>query len=75
LPGLFAAYREGAGRAGKLDALVVMENGERGGAVEVANRGARAFADLLETFSRAFGVDVKTLASLAPAAKPMEGRS
>lgn len=66
LPGLFEAYRQGADRAGKLDALVVMENGERGGAVEVANRGARAFADLLETFSRAFGIDVRELASLAP---------
>ncbi len=73
LPGLFAAYRANADKAGRLDSLVVMENGDRGGTAEVANRGPRAFADLLETFSRAFGVDVKALASFG-AEVPIEVR-
>jgi uncharacterized membrane protein YqiK len=63
LPGLFAAYSDNAGKAGKLESLVVMEGGERGGTAEVANRGPRAFADFLETFERALGIDVKSLAS------------
>jgi len=63
LPGLFAAYSENAGKAGRLESLVVMEGGERGGTAEVANRGPRAFADFLETFERALGIDVKSIAS------------
>lgn len=68
LPGLFEAYRANADKAGSLDSLVVMESGERGGTSEVANRGPRAFADFLETFERAFGVDVKALSSMGLAA-------
>jgi regulator of protease activity HflC (stomatin/prohibitin superfamily) len=67
LPGLFEAYRENAGKAGTLESLVVMESGERGGTAEVANRGPRAFADFLETFERAFGIDVKRLAGVSGA--------
>lgn len=62
LPGLFEAYRDNAGKAGRLESLVVMESGEHGGTAEVANRGPRAFADFLETFERAFGIDVKKFA-------------
>jgi uncharacterized membrane protein YqiK len=64
LPGLYAAYRENADKAGRLESLVVMEGGRAGGTAEVANRGPRAFADFLETFERAFGVDVKELSKL-----------
>ena len=63
LPGLFEAYKENAGKAGRLESLVVMEGGDRGGTAEVANRGPRAFADFLETFERALGIDVKSIAS------------
>jgi uncharacterized membrane protein YqiK len=71
LPGLFAAYSENAGKAGRLESLVVMEGGERGGTAEVANRGPRAFADFLETFERALGIDVKSIAS--PGSRTAEG--
>jgi uncharacterized membrane protein YqiK len=70
LPGLFAAYKANSERAGRLDSLVVMENGERGGTSEAANRGARAFADFLATFAEAFGVDVKELASFGVGGGP-----
>ena len=71
LPGLFAAYSENAGKAGHLESLVVMEGGERGGTAEVANRGPRAFADFLEIFERALGIDVKAIAS--PRSRAAEG--
>jgi len=71
LPGLFEAYKENAGKAGRLESLVVMEGGDRGGTAEVANRGPRAFADFLETFERALGIDVKSIAS--PGSRAAEG--
>ncbi len=58
LPALFTAYKEGAAGA-KIDNLVVMNDEE--GFSGTVNRGPRAFADLLKTFSEAFGVDVKNL--------------
>jgi len=63
LPGLFETYRANAGKAGAIDNLVVMEGGSGGGSSEVANRGPRAFAEFLETFRDALGVDVRELAS------------
>lgn len=71
LPGLFEAYKENVGKAGRLESLVVMEGGDRGGTAEVANRGPRAFADFLETFERALGIDVKSIAS--PGSRTAEG--
>jgi vacuolar-type H+-ATPase subunit H len=62
LPGLFETYRANAGKAGAIDSLVVMEGGEGGGSSEVANRGPRAFAEFLDTFRDALGVDVRELA-------------
>ena len=68
LPGLFETYRVNAEKAGAIDNLVVMEGGEGGGSSEVANRGPTAFAEFLDTFRDALGVDVRALASGAGAA-------
>jgi len=66
LPGLFAAYRENASKAGGVDSLVVMGEGE--GLSGAANRGPRAFAEFLDTFRRALGIDVRSLAGGAASA-------
>lgn len=73
LPGLFSAYKANAGKAGRLESLLVMEGGDSGGTAEVANRGPRAFADFLETFERALGVDVRSLANPGAPAAAGEG--
>jgi hypothetical protein len=64
LPRLFEAYME-ATKNGMVDNLVVMNDTE--GFSGAVNRGPRAFADFLHTFSAAFGVDVRTLAMPEPA--------
>ena len=61
LPGLFEAWRRGAEKAGGVESLVVMGEGE--GVAGAVNRGPRAFADFLESLDRAFGIDVRSLAS------------
>ncbi len=66
LPELFSSYRE-ASKGAKVDNLVVMNDEE--GFSGAVNRGPRAFADFLETFKRAFGVDVRELAFPSGAAK------
>jgi flotillin len=68
LPGLFAAWSRNAEKAGGVQSLVVMGEGE--GLAGAVNRGPRAFADFLETFKRAFGIDVRSLAS--PGAQPYQ---
>lgn len=63
LPRLFEAYME-ATASGSVDNLVVMNDQE--GFSGAVNRGPRAFADFLKTFSDAFGVDVRALAMPGP---------
>jgi len=63
LPRLFEAYME-ATETGMVDNLVVMNDAE--GFSGAVNRGPRAFADFLHTFSEAFGVDVRSLAMPEP---------
>ncbi len=59
LPALYKEYGEAA--AGKaVDNLVVMNDEE--GFSGAVNRGPRAFADFLHTFSQALGIDVRSLA-------------
>ncbi len=59
LPGLFKAYRE-ATEDSSVDNVVIMNDEE--GFSGAVNRGPRAFADFLKTFTDAFGVDVRGLA-------------
>ncbi len=59
LPALFESYLA-AIEHGSVDNLVVMNDQE--GFSGAVNRGPRAFADFLHTFTEAFGVDVKALA-------------
>jgi uncharacterized membrane protein YqiK len=59
LPALFEQYRAQAAKAAEVDTLVVMNDEE--GFVGAVNRGPRAFADFLETFKKAFGIDVGRL--------------
>ncbi len=66
LPALFEAYRK-ATEGGAVDNLVVMNDQE--GFSGAVNRGPRAFADFLQTFSEAFGIDVRALAMPVSAAK------
>jgi flotillin len=61
LPALFEEYRAQAAKAAEVDSLVVMNDEE--GFVGAVNRGPRAFADFLQTFRRAFGIDVGALAT------------
>jgi regulator of protease activity HflC (stomatin/prohibitin superfamily) len=63
LPLLFEKYMAAA--SGKVDRFIVMNDEE--GCSGAVNRGPRAFADFLKTFAGAFGVDIKSLASLTPA--------
>lgn len=65
LPALYEAYMK-ATEDGSVDNLVVMNDEE--GFSGAVNRGPRAFADFLATFSQAFGVDVRQLAMPDPAA-------
>ncbi len=65
LPALYEAYMK-ATEDGSVDNLVVMNDEE--GFSGAVNRGPRAFADFLSTFSQAFGVDVRQLAMPEPAA-------
>ena len=58
LPLLYETYMEAAKDA-KVDNFVVMNDEE--GFSGAVNRGPRAFADFLNTFASAFGVDVKSL--------------
>jgi uncharacterized membrane protein YqiK len=58
LPFLYETYMEAAGDA-KVDSFVVMNDEE--GFSGAVNRGPRAFADFLKSFTDAFGVDLKTL--------------
>jgi uncharacterized membrane protein YqiK len=62
LPLVFEKYMAAAA-AGSVDNYVVMDDDE--GFSAAVNRGPRAFADFLKTFTDALGVDVKALASLA----------
>jgi regulator of protease activity HflC (stomatin/prohibitin superfamily) len=59
LPALFEAYRA-ASSSGAVDSYVVMNDEE--GFSGAVNRGPRAFADFLKTFTEAFGIDIRTLA-------------
>ncbi|MBU0926816.1 MAG: hypothetical protein KKA67_03650 [Spirochaetes bacterium] len=70
LPALFSAYMA-AIENGTVDNFVVMNDDE--GFSGAVNRGPRAFADFLRTFSDAFGVDVRSLAMPEPAAAAPEG--
>jgi regulator of protease activity HflC (stomatin/prohibitin superfamily) len=58
LPLLFEQYMA-ATAAASVDAYIVMDDEE--GFSGAVNRGPRAFADFLKTFTEALGVDVKTL--------------
>ena len=70
LPGLLAVWKEAQAKSGKLDSIVVMDEGVAG----AVNRGPRAFAEFLAAFEAAFGIDVRGLASPAsPAASPAKG--
>lgn len=66
LPALFEAYRQAA-KGSSVDELVVM--GQDQGFSDAVNRGPAAFADFLDTFRRAFGIDVRSLAFPAKEAK------
>jgi flotillin len=59
LPGLLAAWKDAQGKAGKLDSVVVMDEGVAG----AINRGPRAFAEFLAAFDAAFGINIRDLAS------------
>ncbi|MBN1519393.1 MAG: hypothetical protein JW923_04800 [Spirochaetales bacterium] len=59
LPALFEAYRAAAA-SGVVDNVVIMNDQE--GFSGAVNRGPRAFADFLKTFTEAFGVDIRSLA-------------
>jgi regulator of protease activity HflC (stomatin/prohibitin superfamily) len=59
LPLLFEQYMAATASA-SVDTYIVMDDEE--GFSGAVNRGPRAFADFLKTFTEAFGVDVKTLA-------------
>ncbi|MDR2398368.1 MAG: flotillin family protein [Spirochaetaceae bacterium] len=61
LPILFEHYAAAAAVA-SVDTYIAMDDAE--GFSGAVNRGPRAFADFLKTFSDALGVDVKTLAML-----------
>jgi regulator of protease activity HflC (stomatin/prohibitin superfamily) len=58
LPFLYETYMEAA-RNAKVDSFVVMNDEE--GFSGAVNRGPRAFADFLNTFADAFGVNLKSL--------------
>ncbi|MCL2230678.1 MAG: SPFH domain-containing protein [Treponema sp.] len=57
LPLLYKTYMESA-RETKVDSFVIMNNEE--GFSGAVNRGPRAFADFLKTFSETFAVDIKS---------------
>lgn len=59
LPGLFQAYTMAA-QDNAIDNVIVMNDEE--GFSGAVNRGPKAFADFLKTFTEAFGVDVRSLA-------------
>jgi flotillin len=59
LPGLLAVWKEAQAKAGKLDSIVVMDEGISG----AVNRGPRAFAEFLSAFEAAFGIDIRELAT------------
>jgi uncharacterized membrane protein YqiK len=70
LPELFEAYAKSSAN-GKVDSLVVMNDEE--GFSGAVNRGPRAFADFLQAFKDAFGIDVRELAFPGAAAGRNEG--
>ncbi|MDR1955988.1 MAG: hypothetical protein LBQ30_03960 [Treponema sp.] len=67
LPLLFEQYMAATASA-SVDTYIVMDDEE--GFSGAVNRGPRAFADFLKTFTEALGVDVKTLAMPGIAASP-----
>jgi hypothetical protein len=61
LPGLLEAWKAAQAGSGKLDSIVVMDEGISG----AVNRGPRAFGEFLSAFQAAFGIDVRALATPA----------